>query len=372
MRIGIDARTVLSPKTGDRTYTLNLVRALARVDAENQYFLLLDRPAPEGLLPDAPNFYQVVMPAFWGRWWTLVQLPLFASRNKLDVLHVQYLIPPVCPCRVVTAIHDVSFAIMPETFPLKDRVLLNLLIPFSASSASKVITLSESSRRDLMERFGVAPDKIAVTPCGVDETFQRVEEAQRIADVLQRYGIALPFVLSVGLLQPRKNLSRVVEAFALLRERRPELPHRLAIVGRIGWGVEPLQQRVRELQLESVVPFAGYVADEDLPALYSAADLFVYPSLYEGFGIPPLEAMACGTPVVTSNVSSLPEVVGDAALSVNPLDVEAMASAMEKVLTDAALRQTLSERGLERARAFTWERMARLTIEVYQEVSSEQ
>jgi glycosyltransferase involved in cell wall biosynthesis len=174
------------------------------------------------------------------------------------------------------------------------------------------------------------------------------------------------------LLQPRKNLSRVVEAFALLRERRPELPHRLAIVGRIGWGVEPLQQRVRELQLESVVPFAGYVADEDLPALYSAADLFVYPSLYEGFGIPPLEAMACGTPVVTSNVSSLPEVVGDAALSVNPLDVEAMASAMEKVLTDAALRQTLSERGLERARAFTWERMARLTIEVYQEVSSEQ
>jgi glycosyltransferase involved in cell wall biosynthesis len=372
LRIGIDARTVLSPKTGDRTYTLNLIRALSRVDAENEYFLLLDREAPKGLLPNAPNFHPVVIPTFWERWWTLAQLPLFARRAALDVVHVQYLIPPVCPARVVTAIHDVSFAVMPETFPRKDRWLLNLFISFSARRAAKVITLSESSKRDLIERFRVPPDKITITPCGADETMRRVEDSQVIADVLRRYKIAPPFILSVGLLQPRKNLPRVVEAFALLRQRHSELTHRLVIAGRIGWGIEPLTQRIRQLQLENAVHFAGYIADEDLPALYSAADLFVYPSLYEGFGIPPLEAMACGTPVVTANVSSLPEVVGDAALTVNPLEVEEISTAMERVLTDATLRQTLSKRGLERAKEFTWERMARLTVEVYQSMTSEQ
>jgi glycosyltransferase involved in cell wall biosynthesis len=371
LRIGIDARTTLSPKTGDRTYTLNLVRALARMDAENEYFLLLDRAPPPGLLPDAPNFHHVVLPTFWGRWWTMVQVPLFARRAALDVLHVQYITPLVCSARVVTAIHDVSFAVLPETFPLKDRLLLNLFVPLSASSASKVLTLSESSKRDLIERLGVSPEKIVITPCGVDETMRRVEDPQSIADVLRRYGITPPFILSVGLLQPRKNLPRVVEAFARLRERRPDLPQRLVIGGRVGWGVEPLMNRVRALRLENAVHFAGYVADEDLPALYSAADLFVYPSLYEGFGLPPLEAMACGAPVVTSNVSSLPEVVGDAALMVNPLDVEAMAAAMEQILTDSTLRQTLTARGGERARAFTWERMARRTLEVYRAVSSQ-
>lgn len=372
MRIGIDARTVLSPKTGDRTYTLNLVRALARMDAENEYFLLLDRAPPEGLLPDAPNFHHVVIPTFWGRWWTIAQVPLFARRAGLDVLHVQYIAPLVCSARVVTAIHDVSFAVLPETFPLKDRLLLNLFIPLSASSASKVITLSESSKRDLIERFGVASEKIAITPCGVDETMRRVEDPQIISDVLQRYGITPPFILSVGVLQPRKNLPRVMDAFALLRQRYPDLPHCLVIAGKAGWGVEPLKQRVQALRLESAVHFAGYIADEDLPALYSAADLFVYPSLYEGFGLPPLEAMACGTPAVTSNVSSLPEVVGDAALTVNPLDVEVIAGAMEQILTDAHLRRTLTARGLERAREFTWERTARLTLEVYQTMTNDQ
>ncbi len=372
MRIGIDARTTLLPKTGDRTYTLNLVRALARIDAENEYFLLLDRAPPPGLLPDAPNFHHVVIPTFWGRWWTMVQVPLFARRAGLDVLHVQYIAPLVCSARVVTAIHDASFAVMPETFPLKDRLLLNLFIPLAASSASKVITLSESSKRDLIERFGVSPEKIAITPCGVDETMQRVEDPQVIAEVLQRYGITPPFILSVGLLQPRKNLPRVVDAYALLRERRPDLPHHLVIAGKVGWGVELLRERVRKIQCrlrKSAVHFAGYVADEDLPALYSAADVFVYPSLYEGFGIPPLEAMACGTPVVTSNVSSLPEVVGDAALMVNPLDVEAITAAMEQILTDTTLRQTLTARGGKRAREFTWERMARQTVAVYREAA---
>ncbi|MCS6860146.1 MAG: glycosyltransferase family 4 protein [Abditibacteriales bacterium] len=371
MRIGIDARTTLSPKTGDRTYTLNLVRALAQIDAENEYFLLLDRAPPPGLLPEALNFHPLVIPTFWGRWWTMVQVPLVARRARMDVLHVQYIAPPWGGTRVVTAIHDVSFAVLPETFPLKDRLLLNFFIPLSASSAAKVITLSASSKRDLIERYGIAPEKIVITPCGVDETMRRVEDPQVVAAVLRRYGITPPFILSVGLLQPRKNLPRVVDAFARLHERRPDLPQRLVVAGRVGWGVESLRERVRARRLEDAVHFVGYVADEDLPALYSAADLFVYPSLYEGFGLPPLEAMACGTPVVTSNVSSIPEVVGDAALTVNPLDVEAIAGAMEQILTDTALRQMLTARGLERARGFTWEKTARLTLDVYREVAKQ-
>jgi glycosyltransferase involved in cell wall biosynthesis len=220
-----------------------------------------------------------------------------------------------------------------------------------------------ATKCDLIERYGTEPDKITVVYPGYDEaTFQPVRDEEVIEAVKARYGIAGDYILFVGTLQPRKNLIRLVKAFADCRS--PIADCRLVIAGKKGWLYQEIFRRVEELGLEKKVVFTGYVPEGDLPALLSGAHLFVFPSLYEGFGLPVLEAMACGTPVVCSNASSLPEVAGDAALMVDPLDVEGLATAMERVLSDEELRAELTERGFKQARKFSWERCARETLAV--------
>lgn len=367
MRIALDCRTLTAPKTGDRTYALNLSRALAALDSPDELFFYTWEST--GLIEPGAHVHPVLLPA-WPRWtWTPVAFPRDLHRREVDVAHVQYLTPPVAPCPIVTTIHDVAFRRFPGLFPLKHRVLLNALIPLAIRQAAAVLTGSEATRLDLIELFDVPPDKITVTPYAADPVYQPMDTCAAQRAVRERLGAPVPYLLSVGVLQPRKNLPRLVRAYNAIAAR---IPHRLVLVGREGWAPDELREAVAQAPAGKEVLFTGYVADADLPVLYAGADLFVYPSLYEGFGLPPLEAMACGTAVVTSNVSSLPEVVGDAAVMVDPRSESALAETMLELLTDKVGCADLAQRGLERARLFTWDRTARLTREVYERVTSRQ
>lgn len=366
MRIALDCRTLTAPKTGDRTYALNLSRALAELDGPEELFYYTWEPTT--LTESAnPRVRSVLLPA-WPRWtWTPVAFPRDLARRKMDLAHVQYLVPPAAPCPVVTTIHDVAFRRYPRLFPLKHRVLLNALIPLAVRQAAAILTGSEATRQDLIELFGVEPERVTVTPYAADPIYRPLEQrhAQRL--VRERLGLPAPYLLSVGVLQPRKNLPRLVRAYNRIAAH---IPHRLVLVGKEGWAPDELREAVAETPLGKEVIFTGYVADADLPVLYAGADLFVYPSLYEGFGLPPLEAMACGTPVITSNLSSLPEVVGDAGVLLDPRDEAGLAREILALLEDPARRQKLATEGLERARLFSWRRCAEITRTVYQRVIS--
>jgi glycosyltransferase involved in cell wall biosynthesis len=364
MLIALDCRTVTAPKTGDRTYVLNLSRALAKVDPENEYLLYTWDATTLTQHPN-PRFHAIVLPAA-PRWtWTPLAFPRDLARRKADAAHVQYLVPPVAPCPVVTTIHDVAFRRFPELFPLKHRLLLNALVPLAARQAAAIITGSEATKRDLTELMGVDPERITVTPYAADASYRPMDREEARRAVQARFGIRGPYVLSVGVIQPRKNLARLVRAFNRIADR---VPHRLVLVGKEGWANEELRAAVARSPEGRAPVFTGYVADADLPVLYAGADLFTYPSIYEGFGLPPLEAMACGTPVLTAGTSSLPEVVGEAGVTVDPLDEAAIARAMVALLDDEGRRSELAAAGVRRAAEFTWERTARETVTVYHRV----
>lgn len=363
MRIAIDARTLASPKTGDRTYCLNLTRALARVDNANEYLLYTGCETPLADLA-RPNFRQRVLAARPEWSWTPMALPRALRSDRCDLVHVQYIVPPICPVPLITTVHDISFRRHPRWFPLKHALLLNLLIPLAIAQADRVITCSEHTRQEILTLYGTEPDKVVVTPYAVDTIYRPMPADAARAAVRERFNLRHPYILAVGVLQPRKNLPRLVDAFARIAR---EIPQHLVLVGKEGWAFEGLRQRVARSGITSRIHFTGYVADADLPPLYAAADLFVYPSLYEGFGFPPLEAMASGTPVVASNTSSLPEVVGDAALTIDPRDTAGLAAAIAEVLTSPERRAELIERGLARAAQFSWDRTARETIDLYEE-----
>jgi glycosyltransferase involved in cell wall biosynthesis len=366
MLIALDCRTVTSPKTGDRTYALNLLRALAAVDTDNDYLLYTTETSTLTQV-GRPNFEPVVLPASPGWSWTPMVFPADLRRRGAQLAHVQYIIPPITPCPIITTIHDVAFRRFPHLFPLKHRLLLNWLIPAAAREAAAVITGSEATKRDLVELYDVPPDKVAVTPYAADAAYHPMDPEEARHAVLSRLNVPAPYLLSVGVLQPRKNLPRLVRVYNRIAHR---IPHRLVLTGKEGWATDELRAAVAESPRGREPLFTGYVADADLPALYAGADVFVYPSLYEGFGLPPLEAMACGTPVLTSNTSSLPEVVGDAGITVDPLDEAGLAGALLELLSDAGLRAQLSRAGRQRAATFSWERTARETLAVYEAVAA--
>jgi glycosyltransferase involved in cell wall biosynthesis len=302
-----------------------------------------------------------------------------------DVLFIpSHVLPIIHPRRSVVTIHDLGYLYHPRAHRPLDRLYLDLSTRYNAKASSLVIADSKATKLDLIRCYNVNPKKVIVVYPGYDDAiFRPVEDKATIEAVKARYGIRDDYILFVGTLHPRKNLGRLIEAFSLFfptsigSQAKSILsgmkltsgenfssPLSLVIAGKKGWLYEGVFHRVKELELEERVIFTGFVAEDDLPALLSGARLFVFPSLYEGFGFPVLEAMACGVPVVCSDASSLPEVVGDAALKVNPLDVEGLKDAMERVLCDEELRAEMVKRGLERARNFSWERCAEETLAV--------
>jgi glycosyltransferase involved in cell wall biosynthesis len=294
----------------------------------------------------------------------MLRIPLALAaasyRDGLDVLHVQYVGPPRHRGARVVTLHDLTFLRFPESFPASQRWRLRWLTPANARRAAVVIAGSEHAKRDIHATYGIPPERIAVIHHAPDPRFRPVRDDA----VLRRLGIRAPYVLSVGRLNPRKNLPALLRAFERMRPRLRE-PVQLVIAGQPDFRADRFDALVGASPWRADVIRTGYVSDEDLPALYSGAALFVFPSLAEGFGLPPLEAMACGTPVICSHASSLPEVVGDAALLVAPDSVEEMAAALLRVLGEPHLRATLARRSLERAARFTWQAAAQQTLDVY-------
>ncbi|HUV05898.1 MAG TPA: glycosyltransferase family 1 protein [Armatimonadota bacterium] len=364
MRIGLDARPIQGRFTGDATYWRGLIEGLSRLDSGDEFFIYLDAALPMPELPAAANLRPRPLRAVCWRAWSAWSFPRALRRDGIEVAHVQYTIPPVMPCPVITSIHDVSFRRHPEFFPLKDRLILDMGVRCSRRQAFRILALSAYTKKELLDLYRIPHGKVAVVYPGVDEQFKPLDRAAAREFVDRKYGIRFPFVLTVGVIQPRKNLQRLLDGFAALKGILPS-DHKLAIVGKYGWKQANLERRIHELGLTADVVFTGYVPCEDLPAFYSAADVFVYPSVYEGFGLPPLEAMACGAPVITGNRSSLPEVVGEAGIMVDPFDPEAFARAMADVLSSESLRAEMSVRGLDQARKFSWDKTARDVARIY-------
>jgi glycosyltransferase involved in cell wall biosynthesis len=371
LRIAIDAHSVGTGLGGNESYATNLVEALAEIDDVNRYTLYVTRrEAVERFSNRWPNFsVRATLPHT-----PLIRIPLTLSaelrRNPVDVLHVQFTAPPFSPCPVVVSIHDLSFEHLPKTFKWRSRKQLRITVRRSAREAAQVIALSEYARNDIIDTYRVSPEKVSVIPLAAPAHFRPVNDEQELQRVRQTYGIEGDYILSVGAIQPRKNLSRLVAAYSRLRRANPEgkLPQ-LVLVGKCAWLYDETLRTIKELEVSNSVVLTGYVPEADLPALYSGALCFVYPSYFEGFGLPPLEAMKCGAPVIVGNKTSLPEVVGDAGLLVDPFEVDDIAAAIEKVISDSNLRAQLRVKGLERAKLFDWRETARQTLAVYEKAA---
>ncbi|HKS74035.1 MAG TPA: glycosyltransferase family 1 protein [Terriglobales bacterium] len=365
MKIAMDVHSLGSGRGGNETYYRYLLAGLTAADQHNEYLLLGSK---KGLaqLPAIPgkNFHwrTVVSKSPYTR--IPCEIPLSLKRHPVDLYHAQFILPPFLKCKTVVAILDIAYEHFPEAFPAYQRLWSKWLIRASARRADHIVTLSEHSRQDIARTYNIPEEKITVTSLGAgDEFFPRDRNAAKEL-VARQYGIREDFILYLGRLQARKNLVRLVEAYAALH--RAGFPHKLVLAGRADFLFQPVIDRVRELRLEQDVLIPGYVNNHDIPHLYSAADLFVFPSLYEGFGLPVIEAMACGVPVVTSRGSSLEEVAGSAALLVDPCDQASLIRAMHAALSDSTLRDHLRRAGLKRSREFSQERTARKTMAVYE------
>ena len=367
MRVGVDAFVLGSHGGGIETYVRNVIGALGAIDPDGDYALLLNHPLPAHAIPRAERMRQVVAPARYGRWRVPFATSLALMRERIDVVHVQEAAPLLFPSKIVLTLHDIAYERYPHFFDPAVVKKLRVRVPTTIRRAAAIVTDSEYSKRDIMRRYGVPLDGITVAPLAADPIFRPLHDEARMAAIRERYVTGQRFIVCVGDLQPRKNLKTLIEAYVRLR-RQDIVRHKLVLIGRRAWLFDDIFAAARASGYKDDLVFTGYVPDDDLVALYNAADLFVYPSIYEGFGLPPLEAMACGTPVITSDTSSLPEVVGDAGLMVAPLDVEALATAMARALRDADLLARLSAKGLRRASTYSWESTARIILGVYRDV----
>ncbi len=372
MRIAIDAHSVGTRLGGNESYATNLITALAEIDQVNEYTIFVTRrEALDRFSNRWPNFsVRSTLPHT-----PLIRIPLTLSaelrRHPVDVLHVQFTAPPFSPCPVVVSIHDLSFEHLPHTFKRRSRMQMRLTVRRSARRAAQVIALSEYTRTDLIDTYSLPPERVHVIPLAAPAAFGPVRDDNELQRVRQTYGIDGDYILSVGSIQPRKNLRRLIEAYSLLRGKRAEgkLPQ-LVLVGKNAWLYDETLRSLKDTNVGASIILTGYVPESDLPALYSGSLCFVYPSYFEGFGLPPLEAMKCGAPVIVGNKTSLPEVVGDASLMVDPFDVEAIAGAMQRLIADSDFRSELRLKGLERATHFDWKETARQTLAVYEKAYS--
>ncbi len=369
MRIGIDARLVHYTQAGIGQYTLNLIRGLADLDAENEYAILQSRKDKLPLI-QRPNFRR--HPLWTPSHHRLEQmvLPFEIQGLNLDLLHSPDFIPPLRRnCLSVITVHDLSFLLFPG-FMTRESANYYGQIDVAVRNTDHIIAASQSTADDIMRLLGTPESKITVIYQAIDPIFRPISEREPLAAVRDRYGIPEEFVLSVGTVEPRKNLPTLFEAFRLVLDRYKSQA-KLVVVGPLGWLVDDSLAAVERLCLQDDVLFVKHVPTADLLHLYNAARALVMPSFYEGFGRPALEAMACGTPVIASNVSSLPEVVGDAGILVSPQEPEDIAVAICRVLNDAQLREEMRAKGLSRAACFSWEKAAQQTLDVYREVMSQ-
>jgi glycosyltransferase involved in cell wall biosynthesis len=366
LRIALDATPLTVPRTGIGEYTAQLARHLAESFPQDEFLLLSNFPFPPVAGPE--NLRSLVCRTNWltGRWW-LLGLPAVLEREGVEVFHgTNYAVPFLPPVASVVTVHDLSPRRLAHLHERRTRRTASRL-PHMVRAAGHVVALSEAMRHEILEEFRLPPTKVTAIPLASAPQF-RAGPADPVT--LKKYGVREPYVLFVGTIEPRKNLLTLVRAFAALSPaRRRET--QLVLCGRRGWGVDALEPEITRLGLTGNAVFTGHVAEEDLPSLYRGAELFAYPSLYEGFGLPPLEAMASGVPVVASAARAHLEVLGEAGVTLPAEDVGAWTQMLETLLGNASLRQQLTQKGLARAAEFSWTTTAERTYGLYRKVLAE-
>lgn len=371
MRIAIDYTSAARQRAGIGRYTRSLVQALGQIDLTNQYALYVPRDAQN--LDDAralPGNFRVArapvseryIVGIWQR--ARIPLPVELFTGAVTVFYSpDFVLPPTRARKKILTVHDLSFKRMPETAVPNLKWYLDGAVPRAVERADIILADSDATRHDLIELFHVPAERVQTLYSGYDLFFERVSDAQVLQNIREQYGLHKPLILNVGTIEPRKNLVRLIEAYARLPQRH-EID--LVIAGGRGWMYDEIYAAPEKFGVRDSVHFLGFVPDADLPALYSIAELFVFPSLYEGFGLPVLEAMACGTAVVTANNSSLPEVAGNSALMVDARDTEAIAWAMSRFLDDATWRGIMQQKGLVQAKKFSWNKSAQQLRSVFE------
>jgi glycosyltransferase involved in cell wall biosynthesis len=363
MKIAIDVHSLGTQSGGNETYCRQLLRGLAQSPGTNQYELFYTNPSALTAVDSGSGaFHFTPIPKN-----PIVRicavLPRLLAQTKPDIFHAQYVLPPFVKTRTVLAIHDLAHEHFPEFFHPVEALRMKTLVRWSAKRASHIMTISEFSAADIARRFDLPRERITVAYLAASPDFHPRDRAQSQKYLARKYGLTFPFILYVGRIQARKNLPRLVEAYARLRKQG--LDARLVMVGKRDWQSEQLLAKIKDLGLEDSVIFPGFVPFEDLPLFYNAAEVFVFPSFFEGFGLPVVESMASGVPTITSFGSSLEEVAGDGALLIDPSDTGSITDALGKVLGDPGLRQDLAIRGLERSKEFTAGNLAEKALAVY-------
>ncbi|GIF25436.1 glycosyl transferase family 1 [Paractinoplanes tereljensis] len=382
LRVFIEGTPLFRQRTGVGQYTKNLLEALFRLDAENHYtifsFAFLGKGTDVRPIPESPRlsyrFIRYMHLKMFNAVVRKVTSPpidvMLGSKPDLFLFpnFVRYPLP--LGSRAVAIIYDLSFVLHPEHVARRNREFLTRYVPLTIEKSEHIVTISENSKREIVEFYGTDPDKISIVSPAIDHSFFYPRPSNEINAVAAKYNIKKAYILYAGTLEPRKNIRSILDAYAKLPAEVRE-KYSLVLAGGKGWLDQDIKNRLDELQHMDIIT-TGYVPDEDLPALYSGATVFVYPSLYEGYGMPPLEAMACNTPVIVANNSSLPEVVGDAGVLVDAYDVDSLVMYLEKVLGDPALAAELRRRGLERARSSNWDESARRLLDVINKYGAQQ
>jgi glycosyltransferase involved in cell wall biosynthesis len=375
VRIGIDATAVPPKPMRAGWYIIYLIQELGKLETSFEFIIFAQEylhPHLDGLSSDKIKIRLFKpMSRFRRLFWEQTTFPRIVREMKIDLLHSpHYTMPLSSPVPTVVTYHDMIFFIHPEKHTLAKRYFFPWMMRHSSKKAEKIITVSENTRDDAIRHLNIPPDKIVAIHLGYQDIFRQINDQALLDNVRQQYKLPDQFIFYAGAFEPRKNIPLLLSVYERLVQQQPDLF--LVLTGGTGWDNEETLALMNSMHSKDQVIRLGHVPYTDLPSIYNLADVFVYPSLYEGFGLPPLEGMACGTPVITTNISSMPEVVGDAGLLVPPNDEAALLQAIQQVLDDPVLRQRLQIAGPKRAANFTWERTAQKTLTIYEEVLSSQ
>jgi glycosyltransferase involved in cell wall biosynthesis len=368
MRIAVDAHAIGRHLTGNEVYVRSLLRGFAEVDRHSQFVAYISEPGAEQWIPERFEIRRVAANPYYRLGWDLARL---TRADRPDLIHVQYTAPLLGRVPLVVTVHDVSFLEHPEYFTMARRSQLRYTVASTVKRAAKVVTVSEFSRDAILRAYDIAPDKVRVVPNAANPAFRVIGREKAQSAVRERLGINAPFIFTVGDLQPRKNQIGLIEAFARLLHQQPQLPQHLILTGKETWFTPKVKEAARTSGFADRIHFTGWVSDAELLELYNACDCFVFPSFYEGFGLPILEAMACGRAVACSNTSAMPEVADGAGLLFDPNDTGEITRAMSDILLDSELRARMERLGVQRAATFSWQSSARATLDVYSEVVGE-
>ncbi len=370
MRVAINAMSVRANYGGIGIYTKNLIEALAHIDKKNHYLLLLNVENYHDFRIPRENFENLIVWAPFRKYyiWEQFCLPFILKKRKIDLIHgPRAVLPLLCRIKSVVTIHDLAFLFRPDFMPFNPIRYWDIFVKRSVLKADHVIAVSENTKRDLVRSLSVPASKITVTYEGCNGNFKLISESRTLARISQKYGLPRRFILYVGTIEPRKNLNVLLFALEMLK-RKHGISAKLVMVGKKGWFYSDFFNTIYKLKLQDDITLLGYVQAEDLPYIYNLADVFVYPSKYEGFGLPLLEAMACGVPVISSNTSSIPEILGDAGSLFSPDDPGQLSESILEILGNEALRAKMVLGGFRRAQLFSWQETAQRTLNIYESI----